>query len=328
MTTFDKQLARLLLEICRYTYAASFRNFDDQDDAFNWINQQEEKPSSPYLVNDGRILSTSVACVFSYPDKNIVAYMGTKTNFSTVGNSVGSIKDWYKNIRAQQVPFRLTTSQLGTEQDVELEGNVHEGFLTELKAVQAEVVRILLQNGGKERPLYVTGHSQGGAEATLATKAFLAGGFKVIATYTFAAPRSGDKIFAASIPPDYPFHRIEFGDDIVPHVPPALLSKAAPKITSSFLGPFLPGYIRDLLDVLSDDWVYAGVGALCYGSHRTQKLEIGLSAKQETDLFKERIVNLIRNPKNWSRHHRLAGTKEETQAGRKGNYTALVSEYD
>lgn len=36
---------------------------------------------------------------------------------------------------------------------------------------------------------------------------------------------------------------------------------------------------------------------------------------------------LIRHPKNWAEYHHLAGTKAEVEAGLKGNYTALVSEF-
>ena len=42
---------------------------------------------------------------------------------------------------------------------------MHEGFLEELRTVQAKIVLELFRNGGRERPVYVTGHSQGGAEA-------------------------------------------------------------------------------------------------------------------------------------------------------------------
>lgn len=60
-----------------------------------------------------------------------------------------------------------------------------------------------------------------GAEAALATRAFAAAGFNVAATYTFAAPRSGTIAYANSI--TTPVFRIEYGDDLVPHLPPMVV---------------------------------------------------------------------------------------------------------
>jgi lipase (class 3) len=177
MMTFDRGFARLLLEICRYTYAAGFDdrlNAGDKQDALNWI-----KTVGGLLTDEPIILrgsKTSVACIAAYPDRNIVAYMGTKTQFNTFDNAMASIKDWSENFEALLAPFKLTSEQLGTghPQDVDkddLGGRVHHGFLEELAAVQGLVAEELLKRGGRSRPTYITGHSQGGAEAGLATRA-------------------------------------------------------------------------------------------------------------------------------------------------------------
>ena len=92
MMTFDRGFARLLLEICRYTYTASFDdriNAGDKQDALNWI-----KSVGGLLTDEPIILrgsKTSVACIAAYPDRNIVAYMGTKTQFNTLDNAVASV---------------------------------------------------------------------------------------------------------------------------------------------------------------------------------------------------------------------------------------------
>ena len=168
MMTFDRGFARLLLEICRFTYAAGFDdrlNAEDKQDALNWI-----KTVGGLLTDEPIILrgsKTSVACIAAYPDRNIVAYMGTKTQFNTFENAMASIKDWSENFEALLAPFKLTSEQLGTghPQDInkdDLGGRVHHGFLEELAAVQGLVAEELLKRGGRSRPTYVTGHSQGG----------------------------------------------------------------------------------------------------------------------------------------------------------------------
>ncbi len=336
MPTFDRKLARLLLEICRYTYAASYHSAEqagDKEDALNWIDQAGARDSL-VMLSDDKKPSTSVACVVSYPDKNIVAYMGTKTEFSTLNEAIESIDDWAQNAEALLVPFELTAEQLGLGHPDKnsLEGRVHEGFLEELSAVQTKVVQELLNHGGKERPVYITGHSQGGAEAALATRAFLTGGFPVAATYTFAAPRPGDQAFADSIPAAVPVHRIEFGDDIVPHVPPALISKDVRKIVEGLLRLpwFLSPHAKKLLTFLkrtSEEAGFVSVGRLCYGSHETKTLRVDMPADQEDDLLTSRLKELVSNPKHWADHHHLAGTTAEVSSGVRGNYTALVSEF-
>lgn len=78
--TFDRVFARLLLEICRFTYAAGFNdvnNVPDKQDALDWINKIGGHTTDESIILRGS--STPVACIASYPDRNIVAYMGTKT---------------------------------------------------------------------------------------------------------------------------------------------------------------------------------------------------------------------------------------------------------
>jgi hypothetical protein len=60
----------------------------------------------------------------------------------------------------------------------------------------------------------------------------------------------------------------------------------------------------------------------------TKTLRAELSAKEENKLLMGRLVQLLTHPKDWTGHHHLAGTNEEVQAGRKGNYTALISEFE
>ena len=336
MATFDEKWARSLLEICRYTYAAGFddaRNATDEQETLTLINASGELASEPTIL---RANATSVACIVSYVDKNVVAYMGTKTQFNTPANAAASAADWFQNLEAPQVPFRLTPDQLGIASagaggHRDLGGRVHAGFLEELAAVQGLVVGELMSRGGKARPLYVTGHSQGGAEAALATPALLAGGFSVAETYTFAAPRPGNADLAATVPSTFPIHRIEFGDDIVPHVPPTLLSRGARRIAEVLRGARLPHSATNaMLDSVlgaDGDLAYRSLGRLCYGSNKTRALRVDLSEEQEAELFYDRLWSLARHPERWAEHHHLAGTSEETAAGRKGNYTALVSEF-
>lgn len=334
MTNFDRVLARRLLECCRYAnhvgISGEVTDINLEREVLEWIATPQhplaEKPVS-YSPN-----STSSACIFAYPDHNVVAYMGTKNSFDNVVTGISSLKDWLQNVEAVQVPFELTSEQLGGRggQAVNLGGKAHEGFLEELAAVQPMIIDGLMAHGGQQRPLLLTGHSQGGAEAALATRAFEHAGFNVASTYTFAAPRPGDRDFVQAVSAAIPVHRIEFGDDVVPHVPPALLSNSARQIVGPLRSlPFLSQEACLVLEVLehSGREGYAALGKLCYGSHKTKALRSDLNAEQEGALFLDRLWSLIRHPERWPNHHDLAGTKDEIKKGVKGNYTALVSDF-
>ncbi|MDE2427813.1 MAG: lipase family protein [Burkholderiales bacterium] len=340
MSDFDRKFARQLLEICRYTYARGFDdaiNAADKADALNYIKNVGGMLSDEPILLCGENSDTSFACVATYPDKNIVAYMGTKTQFNTPSNAIASVEDWSRNVETPLTPFKLSSAQLGegypaTTDPDNLGGLVHEGFLKELCAVQAQVVNTLLQHGGRAKPVYVTGHSQGGAEAVLATRALIAGGFDVVATYTFAAPRAGNLAFVQTLPAGLPLHRIEFGDDIVPHVPPAAIRPEMMAIVQSLKSfPLLSEQAQSLLKYVErvnlTGHSFASAGALCYGSNKTQAMRVDISADQEAALFYDRLWSLIRHPERWAEHHHLAGTSSDTQAGVKGNYTALVSTF-
>lgn len=93
-------------------------------------------------------------------------------------------------------------------------GQVHQGFNAAMEVIWPNM-RGLLPVGA--RPIWVTGHSLGGALATLAALRLQAADFSVRAVYTYGSPRVGDPVFAASYPaPNYRFVNY---NDLVPHVP-------------------------------------------------------------------------------------------------------------
>lgn len=110
----------------------------------------------------------------------------------------------------------------------ELQGGVrvHRGFFKAYKPVRTALfdkVHELLK--AKPRPVYITGHSLGGALAVMAT-AELANHDEVVvrdsiaACYTFGCPKAGDRLFDQFV--KVPLYRITNGVDIVPALPPVL----------------------------------------------------------------------------------------------------------
>lgn len=364
MSGFDRKLARLLLEICRFTYAAGIKeqNTEAADSTVPNENQADQIQSLKFLRASqalGKLQQeplaifgdspTSFACVTPYENGNVVSYMGTKSEFgitqakqlhdavhsgedlpdhddlqSTMFSIMTSLKDWRRDGEAQAVSFSLDGKHLGKPSGPSkvLSGRVHKGFLRELKDVQASVISALEKCGGKDRAVILTGHSQGGAEAALATSALAAAGYQISSTYTFAAPRAGTQEFVDSV--TTPVFRIEFGDDIVPHLPPstALIRDV---IQQAAQGKAVLQFVIETMFRFIGSFSYMGLGALCYGHPDEKKLHLGLSSAAETVLLQKRLGTMKHHPIHWAKHHHLVLYSDKSDDKERGNYTALVS---
>ena len=132
------------------------------------------------------------------------------------------------------VVFRGTENELDWLTNVNaawvvLQGGVrvHTGFFQAYWPIRDTLFKTVVQLlARKPRPVYVTGHSLGGALATMAT-AELANHDdsqirdSIAACYTFGSPRVGDRSFDQYV--KVPLYRVTNGVDVVPAVPPALL---------------------------------------------------------------------------------------------------------
>lgn len=98
-------------------------------------------------------------------------------------------------------------------------GVVHRGFLGAFQVVEQRLRQLL--GGLAGRRLLLTGHSLGGALATVAA-AELPSTFKAAAIYTYGQPAVGKGDFTSFFSHNFAgaFHRFVNDDDIVPQVPP------------------------------------------------------------------------------------------------------------
>jgi hypothetical protein len=164
----------------------------------------------PTSILDGLV---NVALVGTTATEVIVAFRGTlPINTDDWDDFIYSVLDWINDANAALVPVPYTV------------GLVHRGFSESLQSLWNQLLQAVRSHqAASGLPVVVTGHSKGGALATLgAIRLLNEGSIVPAAVYTFASPRTGDSPFAwnynSHIPNDW---RFENTDDLVPHLPPA-----------------------------------------------------------------------------------------------------------
>ncbi|MGL1957304.1 MAG: lipase family protein [Colwellia sp.] len=97
-------------------------------------------------------------------------------------------------------------------------GNIHSGFKEAFEEVALKIQNTLNEEELANKPLFITGHSLGGALATIAAKKLIhAGG--IASCYTFGSPRVGDEEWISNI--KVPFYRVVNAADCVTMMPPS-----------------------------------------------------------------------------------------------------------
>lgn len=142
------------------------------------------------------VQSGSTQCFVAATDAAVlVAFRGTK----------GAL-DWFSNLNLLE---RRTTF-----------GSVHDGFYRAFQAVRTSL-ESLIEPLAQTRQVILTGHSLGGALATIAAATWNQR-FAIRSIYTFGQPRVGFRSFQqfAVANFDNRFFRFVNADDIVPRVPP------------------------------------------------------------------------------------------------------------
>lgn len=140
---------------------------------------------------------------------------------------------------------------------------VHSGFYKafDQRRAQIEPDIDVLKNLPEpvKKPIFITGHSLGGALAQLATAAFTSD--RIAACYTFGSPRAGARSLDQYVKP--PHYRVTNGWDIVPFVPFYLLMYRHIGDTRHIDGrDFDKPILRRRARGLIQQWVIAATGLL------------------------------------------------------------------
>ena len=146
--------------------------------------------------------------------KIIIAFRGTSDR-----------KDWLTDAATIQKTWSSITNI----------GKVHSGFFQSLNSVWSTVMEHLKELQTDEQPVWITGHSLGGALAALAyaTLRLQEPKYELAGAYTFGQPRIGDNILCKAFDADskHRFFRVVNNNDIVPRVPSKLIRQGASWLT-------------------------------------------------------------------------------------------------
>lgn len=189
-------------EIVRYTWLGG----RDMRDRYRYINKQKQDTQ---------------ALLFRTDDFIILAFRGSQ-----------EIRDWYTNFNTQLRKF--TIRQAGKTMLSSYQGRVHTGFFLGWASTESEVLDVIkrwqrearavkdAKGKPKRLPLVVTGHSLGGALATVAAASLYENNVDIAGLYTFGQPRVGDRAFARQLNNNLAGRVFRFvnNNDVVPHVPP------------------------------------------------------------------------------------------------------------
>jgi triacylglycerol lipase len=176
-----------------------------------------------------------------------VAQNKTSRNVFVAFRGTQSLEDWMANLSFPQVSH--------------VWGSAESGFADLYNQCSVDV-KAAVQNAGDAPNVFVTGHSLGGALATLATADLVSSGVRPqAAMYNIASPRVGDRAFAAKFNSQVTTRwRIVNTEDIVTTVPLATPTLAPGSHPHSPLGAVL---------VLANRLDYEHVGeAVTFTTHR------------------------------------------------------------
>jgi triacylglycerol lipase len=205
---FDKGNAQALLSLAQLAYAdeATIRQSLDVD------NQ-----SLPFVFIESQIAGHDTECFMVSDEQAVfVAFRGTEQE---------SRADWVTNLD-NRLMDKFT-------------GQVHQGFWEAMETVWVTIWDFIQrEKAGIAKPLWFTGHSQGGALAMLAARQSVEMGVIPQGVYTFGQPKVGDLLFASNYEamlPGKTYRVYNEGDSVVDNPPKLYHTGIGVKLTEDGL---------------------------------------------------------------------------------------------
>ena len=186
--------------------------------------------------NPVNALSLAVACALSTQGKKkiwdtVVSWGYKPVGFLSVDKSFDIDTQCYvmENDYNVVVVFRGSDSWKDWAGNVQIDfdegpfgAKVHGGFQDALLPVANALTQYVNKGISEGKRLWITGHSLGGALASLYAAELVSLGIDVYGVYTYGSPKPGDTVFARTLAKRItgPYFRVENENDLVPDLPP------------------------------------------------------------------------------------------------------------
>lgn len=238
------ETALFLASVCGQAYT----QFQNLDSGFYYVPNGYEHVGTIF-AHQSEKANDRFGFVMTSEHYSIVAFRGSSTSV-----------DWIHDFIAQQIEFPYVKNVGGT----------HKGFTDIYSAVRDSMFEHIATLPA-HKPLFITGHSLGGALATLAAMDIMCNtSIEQVSVYTYASPRVGDPHFVKQYNYIVPIHwRFQNKYDIVPHLPTLVYYSAQTeqnyfylhvkgevlrnfKLSSVSANHLLQSYFQDLADDMPD----------------------------------------------------------------------------
>lgn len=231
---------------------------------------------APSVINSSGADRVNAALVGTNGNGIIVAFRGT-----IPPTSVDSIPDWLEDFFTQPTTCGM------------LPGKVHSGFCHDIQSIIAPVIAAVKALDPSKNEVWVTGHSKGGALASLGAYLLKQAGIPIQQVVTFASPKTGDPDFRAGYQTLIPNQiRYENYGDLVPLLPPSapLIGGVAAVLSR------IPQIGKELAALFKEAqaWDYVPVGQEYFIESAADgyAIDTGVSESQQMGDF---VINLVKN---------------------------------
>ena len=192
------------------------RRFTHQTTRFNLVNALRCAQAAELAYQSKKTVYTKLKkswcfdrCQY-FEKGDTQAFLAISSNFLLLSfRGTQSFLDWQTNLNIRLVKFSI--------------GKVHRGFRFGFHRVWKSLKEALVEFNKQKRRIWVTGHSLGGALATLTADQLSALNMDVGGLYTFGQPRVGDRNFAKQFDQKIKHRSWRFvnNEDVVTHLPPS-----------------------------------------------------------------------------------------------------------
>eukprot|EP01135_Chromosphaera_perkinsii_P005793 Nk52_evm3s365 gene=Nk52_evmTU3s365 len=214
---FDRYNEQLSARLALYSHIASIACDNDDYRITDWDNSYAR-----YLgpCTDVRVFRNDGDLAYVAYDDSLHAVVVTWRGSANADN-------WLTNFNLVQTGYRHAKSNKVIRDDKGDEVKVHLGFLKSVRDIHDPIrsyVSTLLKNKPSGTGVIVTGHSLGGAQATLCALDLVEHKFPLLDAYLFASPRVGNTAFARYFDSSMrdigvSAKRVTLALDQVPHLP-------------------------------------------------------------------------------------------------------------